>query len=82
VLMSAVSMFYYLRVVVAMYLREGKEAALVTTGSLRFVAGACLAVTLLFGILPTPLIQQAEISSRWVVSRASARAAMTPDAGR
>ena len=82
VLMSAVSMVYYLRVVVAMYLREGKSAELTTTGSLRFVAGACLAVTLLFGILPTPLIEQAEVSSRWVAGRATTRAAVVPNAGR
>jgi NADH-quinone oxidoreductase subunit N len=78
VLMSAVSMYYYLRIVVAMYLREGKPAEVTATGSLRFVAGACLAITLLFGILPTPLIRQVENSSRWVASRA----AVVPDAGR
>ncbi|HUP49888.1 MAG TPA: NADH-quinone oxidoreductase subunit N, partial [Thermoanaerobaculia bacterium] len=78
VLMSAVSMFYYLRIVVAMYLREGKEADVTAPGGLRFVAGACLAVTLLFGILPTPLIRQAEISTRGVAERA----ALVPNDGR
>jgi NADH-quinone oxidoreductase subunit N len=76
VLMSAVSMFYYLRIVVAMYLREGKDADVATAGSLRFVGAACLAITLIFGILPTPLIRQVEDSARWV----AARAAAIPDA--
>ena len=78
VLMSAVSMFYYLRIVVAMYLRDGKEADVAAPGALRFVAGACLAITLIFGILPTPLIRQVENSTRWVASRA----AVVPDDGR
>jgi NADH-quinone oxidoreductase subunit N len=71
VLMSAVSMFYYLRIVVAMYLRDGQAAEVAAPGPLRFVAGACLAITLIFGILPTPLIRQAESSSRWVAARAA-----------
>ena len=82
VLMSAVSMFYYLRIVVAMYLRDGQTAELTSSGSLRFVGGVCLAITLLFGILPMPLIQQADLSSRWVATRAAIRATVVPDAGR
>jgi NADH-quinone oxidoreductase subunit N len=69
VLMSAVSMFYYFRLVMAMYLRDGKEAPLVAGGGLRFVAAVCLLVTLLFGILPAPLIQQATTSTAWVATR-------------
>ncbi|HEX7152994.1 MAG TPA: NADH-quinone oxidoreductase subunit N [Thermoanaerobaculia bacterium] len=72
VLMSAVSMFYYLRVVVAMYLREGREAEVGTSGTLRFVVGLCLLVTIVFGVLPRPLITQTELSSRGVVARATA----------
>ncbi|HWW62366.1 MAG TPA: NADH-quinone oxidoreductase subunit N [Thermoanaerobaculia bacterium] len=72
VLMSAVSMFYYLRIVVAMYLREGKEAEVADSGSLKFVAGLCLAITLAFGIYPVPLIWQVEQSSAWVAKRANA----------
>src|SRR5213595_4121425 len=52
VLMSAVSMFYYLRLVVAMYLREGREAEVAITPALRIVAGVCLVVTLALGVLP------------------------------
>jgi len=72
VLMSAVSMFYYLRIVVAMYLREGKEAEVAESGSLKFVAALCLAVTLAFGVYPVPLIWQVEQSSAWVAKRANA----------
>ncbi|MFP5248094.1 MAG: NADH-quinone oxidoreductase subunit N, partial [Thermoanaerobaculia bacterium] len=69
VLMSAVSMFYYLRLVMAMYFREGKDAAVAGGGSLRLVAAICLAVTLIFGILPTPLIEEAGRSGAWVARR-------------
>ncbi|HEX9162226.1 MAG TPA: NADH-quinone oxidoreductase subunit N [Thermoanaerobaculia bacterium] len=78
VLMSAVSMFYYLRIVVAMYLREGGDADVSSSAALKFVAAVCLIVTIVLGVIPTPLIKQVEFSSRWV----AARAAMTPDARR
>jgi NADH-quinone oxidoreductase subunit N len=69
VLMSAVSMFFYFRIVMAMYLRDGQQAELVTTGSLKLVAAICLVVTLIFGILPSPLIDEAARSGKWVASR-------------
>jgi len=72
VLMSAVSMFFYLRIVMAMYLRDGQEAPVVSSGALKLVAAICLAVTLVFGILPSPLVQQAKSSGGWVASRAVA----------
>jgi NADH-quinone oxidoreductase subunit N len=78
VLMSAVSMFFYLRIVVAMYLKEGKEAEVAITPPLKFVAAICLAVTLIFGIAPSPLVEQVTRSSNWV----AARAAILPHAGR
>ena len=71
VLMSAVSMFFYFRIVVAMYLKEGHEAEVAITPNLKLVAGVSLAVTLLFGILPAPLINQATRSSNWVATRAA-----------
>ena len=77
VLMSAVSMFYYLRIVVAMYLREGREAEFQFSGPLRLVGGIALAVTLIFGVLPAPLISQVEASAAWVATRAA-----VPHAGR
>jgi len=78
VLMSAVSMFYYLRLVVAMYLREGKDAEVAITPSLRLVAIACLVVTLFLGMWPTPLVDGAAVSSQAL----AANAAVAPNAGR
>jgi NADH-quinone oxidoreductase subunit N len=78
VLMSAVSMFYYLRLVVAMYLREGREAEVVITPSLRLVAGIALAVTLVLGLYPPPLLQQAAQSAAQIVRQS----AVTQHAGR
>ena len=42
------------------------------------VAAICLAVTLIFGIAPSPLVNQVTRSSSWV----AARAAILPHAGR
>lgn len=72
VLMSAVSMFFYFRLVMAMYLKEGNDATLPATNSLRFVAAVALIVTLLFGVLPSPLIDTARDSGRWVATRSAA----------
>jgi NADH-quinone oxidoreductase subunit N len=72
VLMSAVSVFFYFRLVMAMYLKEGREGTLVTTGGLRLVAAVALLITLLFGILPSPLIDSARDSGRWVATRPAA----------
>jgi NADH-quinone oxidoreductase subunit N len=77
VLMSAVSMFYYLRIVVAMYLREGGDAEVAVSAPLKVVAGVALAVTLILGVLPAPLISQVETSAAWVATRAA-----IPHAGR
>ncbi len=71
VLMSAVSMFYYLRLVVAMYLKEGREADVAITPALRFVAAVCLVVTLFLGIYPPPMIQKVAESSQAVAVRAA-----------
>ncbi|HXG58626.1 MAG TPA: NADH-quinone oxidoreductase subunit N [Thermoanaerobaculia bacterium] len=78
VLTSALSMFYYLRLVVAMYLREGKEAEVAITPPLKLVGAVCLVATLLLGVLPTPLIHQVEQAVRWT----AARAAVTSHGGR
>ncbi|HYC58483.1 MAG TPA: NADH-quinone oxidoreductase subunit N [Thermoanaerobaculia bacterium] len=69
VLMSAVSMFYYLRIVTAMYFRDGQDAELAGGGALKFVAVTCLLITLFFGILPTPLIDEAQRSGAGVAKR-------------
>jgi NADH-quinone oxidoreductase subunit N len=75
VLMSAVSMFYYLRFAVAMYLRDGKEGEVTTSGTLKFVAAVCLVVTIVFGVLPDGLVGQVTQSTHWL--RAAPRAAAT-----
>ncbi|HVR43668.1 MAG TPA: NADH-quinone oxidoreductase subunit N [Thermoanaerobaculia bacterium] len=58
VLMSAVSMFYYFRLVVAMYLRDDPGAELVGGGSIRLVAAACLLITLGLGVAPQPMLEE------------------------
>lgn len=72
VLMSAVSMFFYFRLVMAMYLKDGREAVVVSGGGLKLVAAIALIVTLFFGVLPSPLIEQARLSGGWVASRVAA----------
>jgi NADH-quinone oxidoreductase subunit N len=69
VLMSAVSMFYYLRLVVAMYLKDGKDAEVSDSGTLRIVGVVALVVTLAFGLYPTPLLDGAAGSSRGIERR-------------
>jgi NADH-quinone oxidoreductase subunit N len=59
VLMSAVSIFYYFRLVTAMYLRDGKQAELFGGRGLRFVAVVCLVVTLVLGLVPSRFIDEA-----------------------
>ena len=72
VLMSAVSMFFYFRLVMAMYLKDGRSAKLTGGGPLKIVAWAALLVTLIFGILPQPLIQTAKDSGRRLAARSAA----------
>jgi NADH-quinone oxidoreductase subunit N len=57
VLMSAVSMFYYLRVVVAMYLKEGRVAEIEPSPRLRLTVAICLVATLVLGILPETMVK-------------------------
>ncbi|MGZ5473770.1 MAG: NADH-quinone oxidoreductase subunit N [Thermoanaerobaculia bacterium] len=72
VLMSAVSMFFYFRLVMAMYLKEGREAVVTGGGALKFVVVVALFVTLFFGVLPSLLIDQVKDSGGWVASRVAA----------
>ncbi|MDQ3280941.1 MAG: NADH-quinone oxidoreductase subunit N [Acidobacteriota bacterium] len=70
VLMSAVSMFYYLRIVMAMYLRDGRDATVVTSGGgLKLVAAVCLVITLILGVVPARFIDEAGRSGRPVAKR-------------
>jgi len=69
VLMSAVSMFFYFRIVMAMVLRDGKEDRLVVGGSLKTVAFVCLVVTLVLGIYPRYFLDEVGRSGRPVAKR-------------
>lgn len=72
VLMSAVSMFFYFRIVMAMYLRDGSgQAAIVSNRPLQLVAAISLVITLAFGIAPRYLIDQVTVSGRGVAKRAA-----------
>jgi len=64
VLMSAVSMFFYFRIVMAMYLRDGEDAEVNRSGALRFVAIVSLLVTLALGVYPRYFIDEAARSGR------------------
>ena len=46
VLASAVSLFYYFRIVMAMYLEEGESAPLKSSPGLAFSAAACAVMTM------------------------------------
>lgn len=72
VLMSAVSMFFYFRIVMAMYLRDGQpNAPVATSGSLRLVTALALVVTLLFGVMPRLLDQPVRDYGKGVARRAA-----------
>ena len=58
VLTSLVSAYYYLRVVIVMYMREGEGRAL-PHPALTFAVGFTALATFVFGILPTPLMDLA-----------------------
>lgn len=67
VLNSAVSLYYYLRLVVFMYLKKetsGSEPVL--SPSLGFALGAAVAATLLLGVYPRPVFEWAQASARAV----------------
>jgi NADH-quinone oxidoreductase subunit N len=52
VLMSAVGIYYYFRVVIAMYMREGKSQAIEVSSALYFVLAVTTLVTILLGVAP------------------------------
>lgn len=68
VLMSAVSMFYYLRLVVAMYLQDDPGAELAGSPSIKLVAAACLVITLGLGLAPQPMLEEIGRSLRSVLA--------------
>ncbi len=63
VVMSAVSLFYYFRVVVEMYLRDGDDAVpaeLQRDHLLESMIAVCAVITLLVGIWPAPVVGWAQ----------------------
>jgi NADH-quinone oxidoreductase subunit N len=61
VIMSAVSLYYYFRIVVQMYLRDGEEegaapAELLTDRWTEAMIVVCVLVTLAIGVLPAPVV--------------------------
>jgi len=69
VLMSAVSLYYYLRIVLQMYLRDGDEAQpaeLVAAPWSERVIAACAVAVLLIGVLPGPFAELARVTARLV----------------
>ena len=62
VLMSAVSMYYYFRVVMAMYLKDGAGVPIEKSTQLRFAVVVCLVATLLIGLLPEKLLRGTKLS--------------------
>jgi NADH-quinone oxidoreductase subunit N len=76
VLNSAVSLYYYIRIVVFMYLRKettGSEP--VTNPALQATLAVAVAATLILGIYPRQLFEAAEASARAIVPSAFAAAA-------
>jgi NADH-quinone oxidoreductase subunit N len=63
VLNSAVSLYYYARIVVMMYMREPvDDAPLEPSFGQRVAITACIVFTLLFGIYPQPIVEFAKKS--------------------
>jgi len=73
VLMSAVSMFYYLRLVVAMYLKDGGEAELSRDRQLGFAVVVCLIITLALGLAPEWMLRGVRASLHDTVAGTVAR---------
>ncbi len=69
VVMSVVSAYYYLRVVVAMYMREpeGEDAWAPVSPASAFALAVSAALTLLLGVWPAPLLAVARIAARSLI---------------
>ncbi|HET7451891.1 MAG TPA: NADH-quinone oxidoreductase subunit N [Thermoanaerobaculia bacterium] len=56
VLASAVSLFYYFRIVMAMYLTDGEAAPLKSSPGVAWSAAVCAVMTMVIGLAPQPFI--------------------------
>ncbi len=68
VIMSAVSLYYYFRIVVQMYLRDGTEedaapAELLEDRWTEAMIAVCVVVTLVIGIYPAPVVGWAKVAA-------------------
>jgi NADH-quinone oxidoreductase subunit N len=65
---SAVSLYFYARIVVMMYMRPPADDAVFTASfAERLAIGACLAFTLVFGLYPQPIV---DLSRRSILALA------------
>ena len=63
VIMSAVSLYYYFRIVVQMYLKDGDEdepAPVISDRWLEAMIFICVVMTLFIGVYPTPMVSWAQ----------------------
>jgi NADH-quinone oxidoreductase subunit N len=75
VLNSAISLYYYIRIVVFMYLKkEGIGSEPTGSPALAVVLGVAVAATLVFGVYPRLLFELADISARTLFAAATAAA--------
>ena len=56
ILMSAVSIYYYFRVIIAMYIREGKTEQISLTGLQQAALFTCIAITFVLGLVPNLVV--------------------------
>jgi NADH-quinone oxidoreductase subunit N len=61
VVMSAVSLYYYFRIVVQMYLRDGEEeearpAELLSDRWAEVMIAVCVVITMVIGVWPAPVV--------------------------
>ena len=65
VLNSAISLYYYVRIVVFMYLKKDAIGSVpVASPALAFVLGLAVAATLVLGVYPRLLFELADMSAR------------------
>jgi NADH-quinone oxidoreductase subunit N len=69
VLMSVVSAYYYLRIVVAMYMQEpvGEDRWAPVSPTAAFALGLSAAVTLGLGVWPAPVLTLARLAARSLI---------------
>lgn len=58
ILCAAISVYYYFRVIQAMYFKEGERQEIISTPSFRYLLAAMAVVTVLLGIFPEWLISK------------------------